>query len=317
MNSSTHVPVLAAEALSALKVRDDGVYVDATFGRGGHTGCILSQLGESGRVLALDRDPDAITDGRLRFKNESRLTLVHARFSALKEVLLSYDLDRRISGLIIDLGISSPQVDNAARGFSFLNDGPLDMRMDPSHGVSAADWLASVSDKDLVRVLRRYGEERFAKRIAHAIVTTRELEAITTTHQLAKLVSNNVPVKERFKHPATRTFQAIRIYLNEELDEVVNVLPQATESLAEGGRLIIISFHSLEDRLVKRFLRNAAKGDDYPPDFPVTAEQLSPSIKLIGKPVRASEEELARNPRSRSAIMRVAEKLVERTEVRA
>ncbi|MGU9957893.1 MAG: 16S rRNA (cytosine(1402)-N(4))-methyltransferase RsmH [Arenicellales bacterium WSBS_2016_MAG_OTU3] len=308
-------PALEALAVSANNVRENGIYVDATFGRGGHTHAILARLGATGRVLAIDRDPDAIAAGQALFKNETRLTLVHARFSALSELLERHELNRRVTGLIIDLGISSPQVDNAMRGFSFLNDGPLDMRMDPQSGISAADWLASVEERELKYVIRRLGEERFAKRIASAIVAVRDIEPIKTTRHLAKIIADSVPVTERHKHPATRTFQAIRIFLNQELEEVENVLPQAINALSTGGRLVVISFHSLEDRMVKRFMRDAAKGDCFPPDFPVTADQLNPQLKLIGKTIRASKQELKCNPRARSAVMRIAEKIAGRVKV--
>ncbi len=292
-----------------LALRPDGFYVDATFGRGGHSGAILERLGPQGRLFALDRDPAAITHAREAFAGETRLSVVQAAFSRLAECAREWGILGRVHGLLLDLGVSSPQLDEAGRGFSFLRDGPLDMRMDPGQGESAAQWLARASVDEIAQVLRRYGEERFARRIARAIDAARREASIETTARLAEVVARAVPAREPGKHPATRTFQALRIQVNGELDELAAALPQALELLAPGGRLAVISFHSLEDRLVKRFLQQEARGDRFPPDLPVPASALSPTVRLVGKAVRPSAAEVAENPRARSAVLRVAERL--------
>ncbi len=306
---AAHQAVLLHEAIDALFTRPDGFYVDGTFGRGGHAKLLLERLDENGRLLVMDRDPEAIAVAQEMMGSDPRVSIIHEPFSSLKSQLQAIDAMEKVDGILFDFGVSSPQLDQAERGFSFQNDGELDMRMDTSRGQTAAQWLARVKFSDLVRALRIYGEERFAKRIANAVVESREETPITTTRQLARLISDAVPVYEREKHPATRSFQAIRIVINEELKEIEAVLPDALDALSVGGRLVVISFHSLEDRPVKRLLQKEAKGDDFPPDLPIRADQINPRIKLLGKPVRAGSEELRRNRRARSAIMRIAEKL--------
>lgn len=307
--AATHQSVLLPEAVDALHMRPDGFYVDGTFGRGGHACLMLGKLNEQGRLLVLDRDPDAIAAAVKLMGDDERVTIIHAPFSSLGEKLKAIGVVGEVDGILFDFGVSSPQLDTAGRGFSFQRDGALDMRMDTSRGQTAAEWLAGVEFSDLVRVLRVYGEERFAKRIANAIIEIREVNPIATTSQLSKIIADAIPVHEREKHPATRSFQAIRIAVNEELKEIIAVLPDALDALAIGGRLVVISFHSLEDRPVKRLLQKEAKGDDFPPDLPIRADQIKPRIKLVGKPVRAGAAELEINRRARSAIMRVAEKV--------
>jgi len=313
VTAPAHQPVLFDETIEALRVRPDGIYVDATYGRGGHSREILRRLSEKGRLLILDRDPAAIAEARKNHENDKRVIIRKGPFSMLEIIATENGLDGKIDGILFDLGVSSPQLDTSERGFSFQASGPLDMRMDTESGESAADWLATVDAKSLIHVLKTYGEERFAKRIARALLKAREIEPITNTVQLAKLVSEAIPAKthERGKNPATRTFQAIRIYINRELDEIRQVLPQALRLLATGGRLVVISFHSREDRIVKNFMRDIAKGDPFPLDLPVTQDQIKPLMKIVGKKIRPSDEEIKSNPRSRSAVLRVAE----RTEV--
>ena len=300
---------MVGEVMQALNVQDSGTYVDATFGRGGHTRAILECLGPEGRVLAIDRDPEACAASRNLFPAETRLTVVHAPFSDLSKILHARNLAQRVIGIVLDLGVSSTQLDQPQRGFSFSRTGPLDMRMDPTYGETAAEWLARVGEKDLYHVLRELGEERFARRIARQVVQQREETSICTTTTLSKLVADVIPTRERSKHPATRSFQAIRMHVNRELDELESVLPQAVDALIARGRLVVISFHSLEDRLVKRFMRKAASGDSYPPDLPVTHDRLRPTLRKVGKPLRPTISEVAVNARSRSAILRTAEKL--------
>jgi len=300
---------MVGEVMQALNVQDSGTYVDATFGRGGHTRAILECLGPEGRVLAIDRDPEACAASRNLFPAETRLTVVHAPFSDLSKILHARNLAQRVIGIVLDLGVSSTQLDQPQRGFSFSRSGPLDMRMDPTHGETAAEWLARVEEKDLYHVLRELGEERFARRIARQVVQQREETSICTTTTLSKLVADVIPTREQSKHPATRSFQAIRMHVNRELDELESVLPQAVDALVARGRLVVISFHSLEDRLVKRFMRKAASGDSYPPDLPVTYDCLRPTLRKVGKPLRPTISEVAVNARSRSAILRTAEKL--------
>ena len=304
--TAEHIPVLRDEVLDALNIEKDSLIVDATYGRGGHTRAIMSHLGEQGRMVVIDRDPGAISKAKQEWSADERIEIVHAPFSQLRQILSGRNLIGRVTGLLFDFGVSSPQLDNAERGFSFSHDGPLDMRMDPTTGLSAAEWLEQVDEKELVHVLKHFGEERFARKVASRIKQHGNLK---TTGELAALVADTVKTREPGKHPATRTFQAIRIAVNEELAEIESVLPQAVDCLCTGGRLVIISFHSLEDRLVKRFLREQSKGDPYPPDLPVTEDMLHPVLKLIGKPVRAGDLELDANRRARSAVMRVAEKL--------
>jgi 16S rRNA (cytosine1402-N4)-methyltransferase len=310
---AAHRPVLLEEALAALALpageRRDGIYVDATFGRGGHSRAILERLGPRGRLIALDRDPDAVAAARAI--DDPRFSITHAPFSELSRVLdarLSGTGARQVQGVLADLGVSSPQLEDAARGFSFRRDGPLDMRMDPSRGVSAADWLATATEREIREAIRSYGEERFAKQVAKAIVAARAREPLLRTEQLAAVVAAAVPTREGGQDPATRTFQALRILVNRELEEVALMLPQALERLAAGGRLAVISFHSLEDRLVKRFLR-ACSADMLPRDLPIRARDLPQApLRILGKARRAAAAEIAANPRARSATLRVAER---------
>ncbi len=304
-----HLPVLLKEAVTALAIKPDGFYVDGTFGRGGHSRAILQQLNDDGRLLGLDRDPQAIIAGQVLAAEDSRFSIEHCAFSQLSDVIHQRLWQQRIDGVLLDIGVSSPQLDEAARGFSFMQDGPLDMRMDTSAGISAAQWLAQAEEVEIATVIKTLGEERYGKRIARAIVEQRQQTPLTTTRQLAELIDKASPSRDKFKHPATRTFQAIRIFINNELDELSSALEQAIDVLAIGGRLAVISFHSLEDRIVKRFLRDEAKGDDLPAHFPIRAAELNPRLKIVGKAVQASDAEVAANPRARSAVLRVAEKL--------
>jgi 16S rRNA (cytosine1402-N4)-methyltransferase len=306
---SLHTPVLLDEVLAGLALRSTGRYCDATFGRGGHTAAILAQLGPAGRVVAIDRDPEAVATGRERFAGESRLTLLRGSFGQLAKLLRAAGWNDGLHGVLLDLGVSSPQLDEARRGFSFMQDGPLDMRMDYESGTSAAQWLARAGEREIADVLFRLGEERFSRRIARALVEARAREPITTTRQLAELVAAAVPTREPGKHPATRTFQAIRIHVNRELEEIESALPQAVDLLEPGGRLCVISFHSLEDRLVKRFMRREAQGDPVYAGLPNVPAHARPRLKLVGGAVMPSEAEVASNPRARSAVLRVAERV--------
>jgi len=302
------VPVLKDEVLQFLAIRPDGLYVDGTFGRGGHSRAILEQLGPAGRLLALDRDPDAVAVGRRLQTDDSRFQIVHSAYSALGDVLAAEGLAGRVDGILLDVGVSSPQLEDPARGFAFRATGPLDMRMDPGSGVSAADWLNAADEAEIAAVLWRFGEERSARRITRAIAEARAIEPIRTTTQLAGLIERVVR-GEPGRHPATRTFQAIRIHINRELEELEAVLAAARGSLAVGGRLCVISFHSLEDRLVKRFLRDHSRVDPALRALPVVPASALPDLALLTtRAVRASEAEVARNPRSRSAVLRAAEK---------
>ena len=296
-----------------LEIKPDGIYVDGTFGRGGHAGAILDRLGKKGRLLAVDKDPQAIAVAKKQFGEDSRFKIMRGSFSQLGQFVQKSGWLQAggVNGVLLDLGVSSPQLDDPNRGFSFRQDGDLDMRMDPDAGQSAADWLAKADEYDIRKVLFEYGEERFAKRIVRSIVKAREETPIRTTGQLAALIREAIPAKyhEKGKDPATRSFQGIRIFINDELNDVKACLPQALNVLDPGGRLAVISFHSLEDRIVKRFMRDEARGDEFPPDLPVPQSALTPRIKLVGKPIRANEQEVAENPRARSAVLRVAERL--------
>jgi 16S rRNA (cytosine1402-N4)-methyltransferase len=304
-----HRPVMLSEALEGLAIRPDGFYIDCTFGRGGHSWAILSRLGPEGRLLALDKDPAAVQSDSARILSEDRRFAVErAGFAELRRYVEQRDGLGRVSGILMDLGVSSPQLDDPARGFSFLRDGPLNMRMDSDRGPTAADWLASVSEADLAKVLRDYGEERFARRIARSVVDTRQVRPIETTRQLAMLIEKAVPVREKTKHPATRSFQAIRIAVNRELEELESVLEQALDVLEPGGRLVVIAFHSLEDRIVKRFMREQELGKPVPSRLPIF-EQYRAKMKRIGKARMPSAAETEQNVRSRSAVMRVAERV--------
>lgn len=304
-----HTTVLLDEAVNGLNIREDGIYIDGTFGRGGHSRLILSQLGEKGKLIAIDRDPQAIAAAAEI--TDPRFSIIHGPFSALAEYVSERDLVGKIDGILLDLGVSSPQLDDAERGFSFMRDGPLDMRMDPSRGHSAAEWLLHAEEADIAFVLKTYGEERFAKRIARAIVERNREQPMTRTRELAEVISIAMPVKDKFKHPATRSFQAIRIWINSELEEIDIALKGAVEVLAPQGRLSVISFHSLEDRLVKRFMRDQSRGPQVPPGIPMTEHQLRAlggrELKLLGK-MSPGDAEISENPRARSSVLRIAEK---------
>jgi len=307
-----HRPVLATAATAALVVDPAGRYVDATFGRGGHSELILQRLSDAGRLMAVDRDAHAIAAGRARFHSERRICFRHSAFSRLRELVAAAGWRARVSGLLLDLGVSSPQLEQPERGFSFQATGPLDMRMDASGGQTAGDWLQSAAPDELVRVLREYGEERFARRIARAIVRARDERRIATTTELAQIVAGAVPVRGSRRHPATRTFQAIRMQINRELDELAAVLAAALELLVLGGRLVVISFHSLEDRTVKRFMRTHSRPRPVPREIPLAhTEQSRPPLRLVGRAQRPLRAEILANPRARSATMRVAEKMAE------
>lgn len=304
-----HIPVLLDETVLGLAIKPAGCYIDGTFGRGGHTKAILAALSSQGTVLGLDKDPEAIKVGEALAGQDERFKIEQCSFATLEKVVNARLWQGKVDGILLDIGVSSPQLDIAERGFSFQKDGPLDMRMNPDVGISAAEWLATAPMSDIEQVLKTLGEERFGKRIARAIVETRDEIPLTTTKQLAALIDKASPSRDKHKHPATRSFQAIRIHINNELGELTEALQQAVDALAIGGRLAVISFHSLEDRIVKRFFRDQAKGDNLPAHFPIRAAQLNPSIKLIGKAIKASEKELSVNPRARSAVLRVVEKM--------
>ena len=295
--------------VEALNLRQDGIYLDATFGRGGHSAAILQQLGTGGRLLVMDRDPEAMAAAREMAARDPRLEVIDRRFGDLRTELAQRKLEGLVDGVLFDLGLSSPQVDDSSRGFSFSADGPLDMRMDPRTGVSAAEWINTAHERELADTIFRYGEERHSRRIAARIIKERKSEPIATTGRLAAVIAAALPGRERRKHPATRAFQGIRIHVNEELDELRKGLAGALEVLRIGARLAVISFHSLEDRIVKRFILEQSRGDDFPRDLPVTKGQLRARIRPIGKSRRATAAEVARNPRARSAVLRVAEKL--------
>jgi len=301
-----HTTVLLDEAVEALAIKPDGIYVDGTFGRGGHSKKILERLGANGKLIALDKDPAAVAAGKEW--RDARFQMVHRGFAQMAEVLREQGI-QKVDGVLLDLGVSSPQLDDAARGFSFRFDAPLDMRMDVSSGMTAAQWLATVDESLLAEVIRDYGEERFARQIARAVVAARAIEPIHTTRQLVELVGKTVRTREAGQNPATRTFQAIRIYLNRELEELARVLPECVTHLKTGGRLVVISFHSLEDRIVKHYLRDMAEGDKLPRNVPIRASEVPQGkLNLIGRAVRAGAAELQANPRARSAVMRVAER---------
>ena len=303
-----HQPVLLAEVLAALQVKPDGTYVDGTFGRGGHSRAILAALGPRGRLLAMDRDPEAVAAG-MRIEDR-RFVIERGSFADMGDMLENHGVLGAVDGMLLDLGVSSPQLDDAARGFSFQHDGPLDMRMDPDHGQPASAWLAVVDAGELADVLFQLGEERFSRRIARALVAARAEAPIETTAQLAAIVAAAVPRREPGKHPATRTFQAIRIHVNGELEALRSALDAAVPALAPGGRLAVISFHSLEDRIVKRFMRDLSRPrDDLPPDLPVRNVTPAALLRLVGKPRRPGAAEVDANPRARSAVLRVAERL--------
>jgi 16S rRNA (cytosine1402-N4)-methyltransferase len=304
-----HAPVLLTEVLEGLNVQPAGRYLDATFGRGGHTAALLARLGPGGTVVALDRDPEAMRAGRARFSGEPRLTLIRGPFGRLTELLAAAGQAAGFDGMLFDLGVSSPQLDNAVRGFSFSHDGPLDMRMDNETGMTAAAWLARAPEHEIATVIREYGEERFAKRIARAIVTARHAEPLTRTAQLAKVVAEAVPAWEPGKHPATRAFQAIRIQVNSELAEIDAALAQCIDLLNPRGRLCVIGFHSLEDGAAKRFMQRQSQEDPVYAGLPQVPPHARPRLRRVGKAVHPQDDEIRRNPRARSAILRIAERL--------
>ncbi|WAG80059.1 16S rRNA (cytosine(1402)-N(4))-methyltransferase RsmH [Metapseudomonas furukawaii] len=310
-SSFRHITVLLEEAVEGLALREDGCYLDGTFGRGGHSRLALERLGPGGRLLGFDKDPQAIAAGQALAAEDGRFVIVQRSFAELGDEVRARGLEGKIDGVLLDLGVSSPQLDDPERGFSFLNDGPLDMRMNPDRGQSAAQWIASASEDEIARVFKEYGEERFAKRMARAVVQRRAEKPFERTADLAAVLAAANPAWEKGKNPATRAFQGIRIHINNELGDLEQGLDAALESLAVGGRLVVISFHSLEDRIVKLFMRKHAKGeaDNLPRDLPIRQAVFEPRLKLLGKPQYASEAELKANPRSRSAVMRIAEKL--------
>ncbi|NQX90296.1 MAG: 16S rRNA (cytosine(1402)-N(4))-methyltransferase RsmH [Halioglobus sp.] len=308
--AGTHHTVLLREAVDALVTQAGGIYVDGTFGRGGHSRYLLQRLDEGGRVLATDKDEAAALAAQELEKSEPRFDFFRGSFAQLPHQLRRMGIDA-VDGILLDLGVSSPQLDEADRGFSFMHDGPLDMRMDTSSGETAAQWLSYADRSEIAGVLKQFGEERFARRIAAAIIAAREQSPIKTTAQLARVVSAAHPRWEKHKHPATRSFQAVRIKVNRELEDLQDFLTGALDLLRVGGRLVVISFHSLEDRMIKRYMRDMARGDSLPAGVPVTERQRNRRMRLLGKPVRASEEEIERNVRARSAVMRVAEKIRE------
>ena len=309
MSSNAHVPVLLGPVLEGLEIKQDGVYVDGTFGRGGHSYAILQRLGTGGRLLAIDRDPQAIEAADKALTEDPRFELQRGELEKLGRYIEEHGLTGKVDGLLFDLGVSSPQLDEARRGFSFLRDGPLDMRMDPESGVSARDWLEKVDERELRHVLHRYGEENQAGRIARAVVKARDEQPVETTAQLAAIVASVVPAHTRKTHPATKTFQAIRIYINRELEQLQRVLEDSIEMLATGGRLCVISFHSLEDRIVKRFMREHSREPEQYRGMPHIPEEFRPKLRLVGKAITATAEEIAGNVRARSARLRIAERL--------
>ena len=313
MSSDAHVPVLLEPVLEGLKIKPDGYYVDGTFGRGGHSGEILKRLNANGRLIAIDRDPQAIASAPEVFRNDPRFELIRGEIAQLATHIGERGLTGKVDGLLLDLGVSSPQLDEAERGFSFLRDGPLDMRMDPDSGVSAAKWLETVEEIKLRQIIYKFGEDRYAPRIARAIVTARASTPISRTSELAAIVESAVPAgrpgKGARKHPATKTFQAIRIAINQELTQLEVALEQSLEVLAKGGRLCVISFHSLEDRIAKRFIRSASREPEQYRGMPSIPEEFLPPLKTIGKVIAATAEEITANPRARSARLRIAERL--------
>ena len=303
-----HESVLKSEAIESLVVNPGGTFVDCTYGRGGHSEMILDRLTETGRMMVIDKDLTAIEHAHEKFRGDDRVVVVHGSFGNIADYVRDHQFED-LDGIFIDLGISSPQIDEASRGFSFDRDGPLDMRMDQTSGQTTADWLSKAEERDITHVIRKYGEERFARRIARNIVADRDENPIQTTHQLVRLIESAIPRREPHKHPATRTFQAIRIFINNELGDLESCLEASVPLLAPGGRLVVISFHSLEDRIVKRFIRTQARGEKLPDRLPIRDDQIVRHLKIIGKPIKPSIDEIERNRRSRSSIMRVAEKL--------
>lgn len=304
-----HRPVLLKEVIAGLAIKPNGIYIDATFGRGGHSQSILQRLGPTGKLVAFDKDPKAIASGKIGPFEDPRFCIVHGSFTQLKKTMQDRDWCGKVNGILLDLGVSSPQLDDPERGFSFSKDGPLDMRMNTTTGMDAATWINQAARDDIARVLWEYGEERYAKRIANAIGKARENQPITRTKQLSDIIARAIPTREIKKHPATRSFQAIRIFINNELDELRDGLEQSLDVLAVGGRLCVISFHSLEDRIVKRFMQRESRNAAYPPDLPIQEKHMHYRLHKIGSLIRSSKEEMSNNPRARSARLRIAEKV--------
>jgi len=304
-----HKPVLLSEVLNGLNIRPDGIYVDCTFGRGGHSRAILQGLDSRGRLLVFDKDPDAITYAQCEFASDKRIISVQGSFVILADEVERHFSLGKVDAVLFDLGVSSPQLDNGSKGFSFSRDGKLDMRMDPTSAMSATVWINQAKQKEIAEVLHVYGEERYSRRIASAIIKARQESPVNSTIQLAKIIAKAVPSRERKKDPATRSFQAIRIFINNELHELRSVLNQINGVLKPGGRLLVISFHSLEDRIVKQFMRDESLGDQFPPEIPITVSELNPRLRIIGKAIKPSKEEIEQNPRARSAVLRIAEKI--------
>ena len=307
-SSNAHVPVLLGPVLEGLKIKPDGCYVDGTFGRGGHSREILKRLGDNGRLIAIDRDPQAIASAPASLTDDPRFELVRGEIAQLKTIIGERGLDGQVDGLLFDLGVSSPQLDEAERGFSFMRDGPLDMRMDPDSGTSASEWLATVDERELKQVLRKYGEEKNAARIARALVGARQVAPISRTAQLARIIEEASPRRGQKIHPATRTFQAIRIAVNKELEQLEAVLTQSVDVMKQGARLCVISFHSLEDRIVKRFLREASRETEQYRGMPDVPEEFRPKLRTVGKAISATDDEVDANRRARSAHLRIAER---------
>ncbi len=304
-----HLTVLKQEAVTALSIEPDSCYIDATFGRGGHARAILEQLSPQGRLLVFDKDPQAVAAATALQAEDPRVIVTHGAFAELGDIADKHEISGEVAGILFDLGVSSPQLDDPERGFSFMRDGPLDMRMNPEQGASAEQWVNSASEREIADVLYEFGEERHSRRMARAVVIARQEARITRTGQLAEIIKQANPAWEKDKHPATRAFQGIRIFINGEFDELTRGLEQALTVLAIGGRLVAISFHSLEDRIVKKFIALQTKGDNFPRDLPVTQNMLNPRLRTIGKAVKPTSQEIADNPRARSAVMRVAEKI--------
>ena len=305
-----HETVLLNEAVDALVVSEAGVYVDGTFGRGGHSRLALQRLSPAGRLIGIDKDPQALAAAQALMQADQRFSVIHDSFATIAHHMEGLQLSGKVDGVLLDLGVSSPQLDDANRGFSFMSDGPLDMRMNNQSGQTAAEWLNSADMDDIAVVLKEYGEERYARRIARAIVEARQNKLFATTSDLVSVIEKANPSREKGKHPATRSFQAIRIFINRELDDLADVLQQSLQVLKPGGRLVVISFHSLEDRMVKQFIQRKEKGEPLPRHLPIREEMIKREMRSLGKAVKASDEEVRRNARSRSAIMRVAEKAV-------
>ena len=304
-----HQSVLLNESIEALNIEPAGIYIDGTFGRGGHSQAILEQLGEQGRLIAFDKDPQAIETAKQKFAADLRFQIVHDSFAELEKHIEQLGLTGSINGILLDLGVSSPQLDDPQRGFSFQQSGPLDMRMNDQQGMTAAQWLNKAGETEIANVLYDYGEERFSRRIARAIVKARAEQPLTDTRQLAEIIKQAHPRWEKKKHPATRSFQGIRIFINNELTDLDSCLQQSYRCLARNGRLVVISFHSLEDRRVKQFFRRMSEGEQLPPDLPVMDETINRKMKLVGKRIKAGKQELSDNPRARSAVLRAAMKL--------